>query len=206
MLSMPAPTNSPLRDAEPPHAHSLVPARAERLSGAITARDGTVLWVRPLLPTDRERLQTFHAGLSLDTIVYRFFRVLPSLSAETARQLTHIDYENRMAIIATTGAGDDERIRAVVRYERTGPETAEVAFVVDDPLQGQGVAPILLRRLAEYARERGYTTLAAITMASNARMIAMLRHSGFPCSARFENGELEVRLDIREAPQVPSGR
>jgi len=186
------------RDITTSHPHIPVPADAERLIGTMTARDGTALRVRPLLPTDRERLQAFHAGLSLDTIVYRFFRVLPSLSTETARQFTHIDYENRMAIVATTGDNDDERIRAVVRYERTGPDTAEVAFVVDDPLQGQGVAPALLRRLAEYARARGFATLIAITMPSNSRMIAMLRHSGFPFASHFEDGEVSLRLDIRE--------
>lgn len=196
---MPAQTDRSLSDLETSHSHIPVPADAERLSGTMTARDGTVLRVRPLLPTDRERLQAFHSSLSLDTIVYRFFRVLPSLSTETARQLTHIDYENRMAVVATTGEGDGERIRAVVRYERTGPETAEVAFVVDDSLQGQGIAPKLLRRLAAYARERGFTTLVAITMASNARMLAMLRHSGFPSSAHYEDGEVAVRLDIRQA-------
>lgn len=198
-MPTPAQTNNSSPDATSPHTHIPVPADAERLSGTITARDGTLLRVRPLLPTDRERLQAFHSGLSLDTIVSRFFRVLPALSTATARQLTHIDYENRMAIIATTGDGDDERIRAVVRYERTGPETAEVAFVVDDPLQGQGIAPKLLYRLARYARTRGFTTLEAITMASNARMIALLRHTEYPTSSHFEAGEMVVRLDIRDA-------
>jgi GNAT superfamily N-acetyltransferase len=198
---MAAHTDHSTHDVPTSHTHIPVPADAERLRGTITARDGTALRVRPLLHTDRERLQTFHSGLSLDTIVYRFFRVLPTLSTETARQLTHIDYENRMAIVATTGEGDDERIRAVVRYERTGPDTAEVAFVVDDPLQGQGIAPQLLWRLAAYARARGFMTLVAITMASNARMIAMLRHSGFPTSAGFEDGAVAIHLDIREAPQ-----
>ncbi|MGH2516739.1 MAG: GNAT family N-acetyltransferase [Ktedonobacterales bacterium] len=195
-------SDSAVHSPDVSHTHIPVPADAQRLVGTVTARDGTVLRVRPLLSTDRERLQTFHAGLSLDTIVFRFFRVLPSLSTQTARHLTHIDYENRMAVIAATGEGKDERIRAVVRYERTGPDTAEVAFVVDDALQGQGIAPVLLRRLAEYARERGFATLVAITMASNNRMIALLRHAGFPFTAAYEDGELVVRLDIREAPAV----
>lgn len=201
---MPTQSSYNLRDVETSHTHISVPDEARRLVGTMTARDGTTLRVRPLYSEDRERLQAFHSRLSLDTIVYRFFRVLPTLSTETARQLTHIDYENRMAVVATTGEGEDERIRAVVRYERTAPETAEVAFVVEDNLQGKGIAPALLRILADYARGRGFTTLVAITMATNARMLNMLRHCGFPSTSRYDEGTVAVSLDIRQAPQTES--
>ena len=87
-------------------------------------------------------------------------------------------------------------IVGVVRYEDMRPQTAEVAFVVEDHWQGHGIATALLHRLADYARERGYTTFVAITMGNNRRMIEVLRNSGFPCTTHYATDEVEVQMDI----------
>jgi RimJ/RimL family protein N-acetyltransferase len=101
-----------------------------------------------------------------------------------------------MALVATAGSGEAEEILGVVRYEQIRPESAEVAFVVEDHWQGHGIATALLRRLAAYARRRGYTTFVAFTMGNNSRMIEVLRNSGFPCTTHSSTGEIEVDLDI----------
>lgn len=176
-----------------------VPAEVASLTSMVTLRDGTVVRVRAIRPDDTERLRAFHERLSFETIVFRFFRVLPHLSSDLAEHLSHVDYVNRMALLATTGEGDEELIRSVVRYDRTGPDTAEVAFVVEDGWQGKGIATTLLRILARYARAHGFQTFVAITMANNARMLAVLRHCGFPSRFRFTSGEVEGLLDISQA-------
>jgi RimJ/RimL family protein N-acetyltransferase len=101
-----------------------------------------------------------------------------------------------MALVATRGSGEAEEILGVVRYEYIRPETAEVAFVVEDHWQGHGIATALLHRLAAYARQRDYTTFVAFTMGNNSRMMEVLRNSGFPCTAHYSAGEVEVDLDI----------
>jgi GNAT superfamily N-acetyltransferase len=193
-------SSDPQADTEALTPALRVPADAAQLARPVRLRDGSMVFVRPLRADDMRRLQEFHRRLSTDTIVFRFFRVLPELSDQAAYELTHIDYENRMALAATTGEGADEQIRAVVRYDRMGPETAEVAFVVEDRWQGRGIATLLLHLLADYARARGFTTLVALTMASNVRMLSVLRHCGFPTQAHFESGDVEVRLDITQPP------
>jgi RimJ/RimL family protein N-acetyltransferase len=177
-----------------------IPSAAWQLTHTMTLRDGNRVLVRPIQPDDTERLRAFHAHLSMDTIYFRFFRVVPTLSDEQANRFTHVDYETRMALVATVGAGQDEQIIAVVRYDRSDIETAEVAFVVRDEWQGHGIATALLLQLAEYARERGLQELVAETMASNAKMLEVLRHCGYPCTMRFVDGDIEARLDITKVP------
>ena len=185
---------------EPEHEHARLPGAALRLTGTLRLRDGAVVGVRALRPDDRQRLQELHARLSPDTIVFRFFRALPQLNDDTARHLTHLDYDGRMALAATEGHGADERLLAVVRYERINSTTAEAAFVVEDAWQGRGIATALLHLLARYARAHGFTKLVAITMGTNARMLDVLRHCGFPTSTHYDSGEIEVRLDISADP------
>ena len=170
-----------------------------RMDGSLELLTGERVHVRPIRPDDTARLQAFHTHLSSDSIVFRFFRYLPTLPDNDAARFTHVDYVDRMALVATDGQGVDERLVAVVRYDRVSAGTAEVAFVVADHWQGHGIATALLHRLAAYARQQGITRLLAITLATNAKMLEVLRHAGYPLSARYVSGEVEMTLDISTA-------
>lgn len=179
-----------------------LPPDVARLDGPLTLYDGTTIHVRAIRADDDERLRAFHRRLSPDTIVFRFFHFLPELPSEDAEHFTHLDYVNRMALIATTGEGEAEEILGVVRYDHIREATAEVAFVVVDRWQGRGIGTALLHLLASYARTKGYSTFVALTMGSNARMIEVLRNSGFPWTTQYSDGTLEVQLDITKPPTI----
>lgn len=180
-----------------------LPPDVARLEASLALQDGSIIRVRAIRAEDDERLRTFHRHLSPDSIMFRFFHFLPELPSEDAVHFTHVDYLDRMALIATTGEGQSEEILGVVRYDRIGEATAEVAFVVLDRWQGHGIATALLHRLASYARTKGFATFIAITMGNNARMIEVLRNAGFPWKAQYNDGTLEVVLDITEPPTIP---
>jgi GNAT superfamily N-acetyltransferase len=171
-------------------------ADAARERSSLVLPDGCRVLVRAISPEDSSRLRAFHSQLSAETIYRRFFTSVPELTLEMARRLAHVDYENRMALVATTGAAQDEQIIAVVRYERTGSTSAEVALVVTDNWQGRGIGTALLYRLAGYARRHGIVTLTASTMAENRPMINLLRACGFPSVWSYSHAELDVQLDI----------
>ncbi len=177
------------------------PALLKRMEGSLELHTGERVHARPIRPDDTARLQAFHAHLSSDSVVFRFFRYLPTLPDADAEHFTHVDYMDRMALVATEEQPDGERILGVVRYDRIGPESAEVAFVVDDRWQGHGIATALLHRLAPYARMRGITRMLAITLAGNEKMLEVLQNAGYPISTRYADGEYEVTLDT-SAPAI----
>jgi RimJ/RimL family protein N-acetyltransferase len=175
-----------------------------RLTHDLTLRDGSIVHVRAIRADDTARLQAFHAHLSMDSIIWRFFRSVPSLSDEQARHFTRVDYVNRMALIATQGEGAAEAILAVVRYDRmAGEREAEVAFVVQDAWQGYGIATALLHELAAYARAHGVERFVALTMGSNVRMLDVLHNCGFSCRTRYDGGDIIATLDITAPPRFP---
>ncbi len=176
-----------------------LPCDAAELAGPLVLRDGSALHRRAIRLDDALRLQAFHRRLSRQAILFRFFGAMPELSSDLAGRLSHVDYENRMAVVATVATPDaivDEPIIAVVRYQRAAPEAAEIALAVEDRWQGRGIGLRLLRTLATYARGRGFTTLIAEVMYDNNRMLAMLRHSGILTTLRLRDGRVEGRLDI----------
>lgn len=163
------------------------------LEAAITTREGVALRLRPIRPTDAPALLAFHHRLSVDSIYRRYFSVHPELSPAELTHLTTVDYVSRLALVVEHG----ERIVAVGRYDQYPFTTkAEVAFVVADDYQHQGLGLELLERLADAAWPRGVTTFTAETMASNRDMMGVFYDSGFPVTTRLEGEEISVRFPI----------
>ncbi len=163
------------------------------LSCTAEGRDGLIVHLRPIRSDDGERLVEFHGHLSTQSVYRRFFFVHPRLSAAEIEKFTHVDYQDRLALVATDGS----RLIAVGRYERIpGTPEAEVAFVVADEFQHRGIATLLLEHLASAALDHGITTFAAETLAENHDMIDVFMKSGFHVTASYQYGTMTVRFPI----------
>ncbi|MFI6926272.1 GNAT family N-acetyltransferase [Nonomuraea spiralis] len=158
----------------------------------VVLADGGTAHVRPIRPADADRLRAFYSRLSDESIYFRFFGPRPRLSDRDVERFTNVDYDNRVALIATIGA----EMVAVIRYDRTGPGEAEVAFLVEDAHQGRGVASVLLEHLAATARERGIERFVADVLPANMKMMGVLRQAGYTAQSRFADGVVRMTLDL----------
>lgn len=170
------------------------PSKAER---DVRIRNGQLVHVRPIRPEDAAMLVAFHASLSPQSVYLRFFNFHPVLTAREVERFTHVDYFDRLALIALTG----NRLIAVGRYDRVaGTDMAEVAFVVEDDYQHQGIGTLLADELARAARVQGIRVFVADTLAENVAMLAMFHATGFPVETHFEEGVVKVRFPIEPVP------
>ncbi|MFC0042186.1 GNAT family N-acetyltransferase [Actinomadura rayongensis] len=156
--------------------------------------DGGTAHLRPIRSADADLLREFYTRLSPESIYYRFFSARPRLSEREIAHFTTVDHVDRVALIATIGG----RMVAVVRYERLKdrPGTAEVAFLVEDEHQGRGLGPVLLEHIAAAARERGLTRFVASVLPDNRRMTRVFREVGYRAEQTFEDGVIELVLDL----------
>jgi len=123
----------------------------------------------------------------------------PVLSFEEAQRLATVDYQTRVAFVATLEEAGEEIIVAVARYDvirPDRPDVAEAAIVVEDRYQGQGLGSMLLDRLLAYARAHGVHTFMAEISAENKRMMRFIQRSGLPVEKKLEDRVWEVRLNI----------
>ncbi|MFI0485066.1 GNAT family N-acetyltransferase [Actinomadura sp. 9N215] len=160
----------------------------------VVLSDGGTAHLRPIRTEDADLLRDFYERLSPESIYYRFFSPRPRLSDRDVEHFTGVDHDRRAALIATIG----EEMVAVVRYDRAGdrPETAEVAFLVEDAHQGRGLGPVLLEHIAAAARERGVRRFVASVLPDNRRMTRVFREAGYRAEQRFEEGVIELVLDL----------
>ena len=159
----------------------------------VVLSDGAVVGLRPIRPADRQRLVDFHGRLSSRSVYRRYFFLHPNLSDVEVERLTHVDYVDRLALIAEA----DGEMVAVGRYDRSpGSDEAEVAFVVADEYQNHGIGTLLLERLAAAAWGNGITTFVAQTLRENRTMLDVFFASGFPVTSTSEYDTVRVRFPI----------
>ena len=160
----------------------------------MTLLDGRTVHIRPISSSDGDALVQFHDGLTRDTTRLRFFTLHPHLTPTEVERFTHVDHRDREALVALAGAD----IVAVGRFDRVeGTDEAEVAFVVADDWQRQGLGTYLLQLLADRARSEGIERFAADTLGENRRMRAVFRNSGMVVDSETDAGVVHVVLDLR---------
>ena len=114
--------------------------RTTRASSSVTSpsRTGRSSHLRPIRPADAPRLIDFYERLSRHSAYQRFFSVMKRLPPDWARFLATVDYRTPPGARGWSAARPLPRSWSrVARYESTDdPDTAEVAFVVQDGLPG----------------------------------------------------------------------
>jgi len=108
----------------------------------------------------------------------RFFgRVTPLEAAEMDR-LTKLDYGHEMAFVAL--GEDTGHLLGVVRLiDELDEETAQFTILVRSGLKGHGLGWLLMRRVIDYAKEKGLRRVYGDVLAENRTMLQMCAELGF---------------------------
>src|SRR5664280_1140566 len=168
----------------------------------VVLRDGSVAHVRPIVPNDADRLRRFHAGQSAESIYLRFFAPLKTLSDKDVARFTQVDYDWRVALVATV----HEDIIGIARFDRLDETTAEVAFHISDAHQGKGVGSVLLEHLAAIGQELGVTKFVADVLPQNHKMIQVFTEAGYEVNYHFDDGVIAVAFTIEPTEQSQAVR
>jgi acetyltransferase len=167
---------------------------------------GRRLLVRPIRPEDEQAHQAFLAGLRPEDIYFRFFSLVRAMAHSQMARYTQIDYEREMAFIAVDAEQVPPATVGVVRgvFSSDGRE-AEFAIIVQSELKGLGLGRALLEKLVRYCRSRGTKEVVGQVLPENRPMLALADRLGFVRRPLPEDGVVEVRLRLDEAP-APRGR
>jgi acetate---CoA ligase (ADP-forming) len=160
------------------------------LEADVVLRDGSTVHVRPVRADDAPTIREFFERLSPESIAFRFFGQ-PNLDWVTAWSVD-VDYSDRVALVAESGS--PPTVIAHAAYVRQNAERAEVAFVVADAWQGQGISTILLAHLAAVAGRHGIAAFTAEVLPANHRMIEVFRESGFPVEIHSTPDAIAIEL------------
>jgi acetyltransferase len=173
----------------------------------IRLRDGATALLRPIRPEDETLIVDFHSDLSERSVYLRYLQFLQLEERILHDRLARVcfnDYDRELALVVEQAG----RILGVGRMQRnplrSEPE-AEVAFLVRDSAQGQGVGGALLRHIVEVARAEAVQELTAELLASNTPMRLLLERAGFAMRLSGDGSTLLARLRLKDGKRDPSG-
>jgi RimJ/RimL family protein N-acetyltransferase len=141
-------------------------------------RDGRPIHIRALKPDDEADMLVAMHRTHKESLRRRFFAVRRELSRKEIDFFMHVDFVHHVALVATLDS-DPHQIIGGCRYIMSEPGSAEVAFVVVDAYQGQGIGTMLTRHLVGVAREAGLKELEADVLPENTAMLKVLGQFGF---------------------------
>src|SRR5262249_15854427 len=108
----------------------------------------------------------------------------------------NVDFIHHVALVAVLPEGGRSMIAGGGRYVVVQPGRAEVAFVVVDEYQGQGIGAALMRHLAAIRRAAGISELLAGVLPDNIAMLKTFEKSGLRVDTRREGGVVHVSLHL----------
>jgi acyl-CoA synthetase (NDP forming)/GNAT superfamily N-acetyltransferase len=127
--------------------------------------DGRIVHVRPVSEADTDALTALYTRASPRSRYLRFFSAGISIDREVQRLVVRRD--EHVALVAE----HDGVVVGVASYEPLSGAQAEIALLVDDAWQGDGIGSLLIEHLAALARRAGIQELVGDVLATNVTML-----------------------------------
>jgi acetyltransferase len=170
------------------------------LESHITLANQRRLRIRPLRPDEDGPVRELDARLSRRTRYLRFLSPMPSLPDSLLRLLSSVDYGRRLSLLAEHEAGNGPEVVALCSFGAIDRVSAEVALVVSDEWQGQGIGTVLADRVLQAAEDRGFGRFVVHVLSDNTVMRRVLKRVGHVVSTRTQAGVAEVTFTRRTLP------
>ncbi len=164
-------------------------------------KNGTEISLRPIRPEDEPLMVKFHETLSDRSVYLRYFYSL-SLSSRVAHdrlvRICFVDYDREMAIVADSrDASGQHRILGVGRLVKShSKNNGEVAVLISDEYQNQGLGAELFRRVIGVARDEKLVRVSAEILPDNLPMKKIAQRLGFRMRTPNDPTSIEAVLDL----------
>ena len=184
----------------------LVRTARQRLAAFITPipvklRDGSVFYLRPVLPGDSERTTNGPVEFSSETL-YRRFQSPRTPTKSLMTYLFEVDYVHHFVWVMTEGPEGPVVADARFVRDEDDPAVAEVAFIVGDDYQGRGIGTFLMGALVITADYVGVERFTARVLSENHPMRAILDRF----DADWHRDDLGVVTTVVDVPNPGSLR
>jgi RimJ/RimL family protein N-acetyltransferase len=164
-----------------------------------TLRDGRPVEINALQPDDGPGMLAAVGRTSAQSLRRRFFTPKKGFSERELAFFLDIDFENHVALVVEIDEDGYPVIAGGGRYIVVRPGQAEIAFVVVDVYQAQGLGTILMRHLATLARDAALKELTAEVLPENVAMLKVFRKFGFQPGSQRASQVAHLTLSLSEA-------
>jgi len=181
-----------------PHEHLVISPYPKKYEAFWKLRDGRTVLLRPIRPEDEPMWLEMFQRFSQESIRYRFFQIISETPHEVRVRYCNIDYDREIAIVAELTENGQRKILGVVRLSiEPNGKAGEIAFIVADPWQQQGLGSKMLDYMLEICKDKKLETVYGIMLPDNVRAISLMKKMGFTVRTE-EDGAVKATLNLKE--------
>lgn len=141
--------------------------------------------------------------MTKEDLYYRYFSEINEFTHEDLANMTQIDYDREMAIVAVYTDEDRNEIIGVTRAISDSDNIdAEFSILVRSDLKNLGLGRQLLEKMILYTRQHGLQQLNGITMPNNQGMITLARKLDFRIERQLDEGIVTLQLALQAAEKT----
>jgi acyl-CoA hydrolase/RimJ/RimL family protein N-acetyltransferase len=172
----------------------------EELEAFKTTGSGLKIFLRPVRISDEPLIKDFFYSLSEGTMHKRFMQAPLGMPHETLQEFfVVIDYSKQMVILSILQDKQKEIIAGIGQFtSNEGSHTAEVAVVIRDEYQNQGIGTELLTHLVYIAKKQGFLGFSADVLKDNRAMLHLFEKVGFNIEKKISPDSYTLSLGFRE--------
>lgn len=165
-----------------------------------TLRNGKRVVIRAIRPDDKELILDGFKEMDQNSIYLRFFQNRNEITDREMKYFTEVDFTDHVALVVTADINASVKVIGGGRYfaydHPAKIRSAEVAFMVHDQYQGQGIATLIMKHLLLIARDSGIAQFEAEILSQNEKMLAVFSRTGLPMSRSQLDGVLHVTMAL----------
>ena len=181
-----------------PHEHLVISPYPKKYEMLWTLKNGQDVLLRPIKPEDEPMWLEMFQNFSEESIRYRFFQMLKDTPHAVRVRYCNIDYDREVAMVAELLEEGRRKILGVARvsFEPDG-KTGEMAFVVGDRWQNQGLGTKMVDYALDIAAGMGVESVYAIMLPDNYRALSLTKKMGFDIEY-LSDGTVKGSLSLKE--------
>lgn len=160
--------------------------------GWIDATKAGTVWIRLARPEDADLVAALHERTSEGSRYQRYF----AHTQWRDLQLRRLTGGHRGGTLVAMSRGGDIVALGNVFPQPDEERTAEIALLVEDAQQGQGLGRVMLRRLLELAADMGFVQVTADVLSGNGAMLHLLEQAGLSWSTSVAEGVRTLRAPL----------
>jgi acyl-CoA hydrolase/L-amino acid N-acyltransferase YncA len=143
--------------------------------------------IRPAKPVDLRRIQEFFYDMDKEDVISRFFHERRIFSSSAMEDISQIDYQKDMTLVALVGEFGFGKVVGVAEYFLNETSNmAEVSVAVAKDFKRRGLGRILLKKLSDAACRREITGFVAYTTHQNMAMMNLFKTLPYKTSITVE--------------------
>jgi GNAT superfamily N-acetyltransferase len=150
--------------------------------------------VRAVAPGDEDRLRRMFSRLSGRSIYQRFHAPYPSVPEWAVALFTEVDGHRRRSLVAVAG---DEIVGHALYVRSDYGHDAEMAVLVEDGWQSNGVGRLLVSELARSAASRDVEIFTGEALGENQRALGLVTSVFAGTRYTLRGGAYHVRMPLR---------